>query len=104
MYIYCFSSCEVESAITLWSHYADKHRGIAIEFKIPDSIKNIYPVKYPKKSKRSGCFSPQDAIGLFNDVENESFKRMLFGKLLLTKHSDWSYEKEWRMVGLCQRL
>ena len=63
----------------LWSHYADKHRGICIGFEV--GSKFLAPVTYV--SKRMPLQMPPT---------EESSKQLLF-----TKYRDWSYEGESRV-------
>jgi hypothetical protein len=62
----------------LWSHYADKHRGICLGFDIPS--KTIKPVKY---EARRSPLSPPLTVGKAD-------------RLLYTKYRDWKYERELR--------
>ncbi len=71
----------------LWSHYADKHRGICLGFEVPDDYLN--EVTYAsarlgfdleQEMKRHGGISKQHAFSL-----------------LTTKFQDWQYEEEVRM-------
>lgn len=62
----------------LWSHYADRHRGICLGFDIPDN--SITAVRYVA-SRTPLPFPPKEAT---------------MQKLLFTKYRDWSYEEEWR--------
>src|SRR5260370_36609373 len=62
----------------LWSHYADRHRGICLGFDVPsDSIKGVQyvvtrpPLRFPLTEATTQ-------------------------KLLFTKYRDWRYEEEWR--------
>ncbi len=63
----------------LWSHYADRHRGICLGFDIGDD--HVTPVKYVKT--RTPIRPP---------FTEETMRRLLF-----TKYSGWSYEVEWRL-------
>ena len=65
----------------LWGHYADKHKGIAIGFDVPDDGTN-QPVKYRRKRLQP----PQERV--LNDAD--------LRKLLLTKFTAWKHETEYR--------
>ncbi|RED17070.1 DUF2971 domain-containing protein [Parasphingopyxis lamellibrachiae] len=68
----------------LWSHYADRHRGICLGLEVrSDYLKSI---KYQKTRK---------------DFRNEALDEKLLDYLLFTKFHEWSYEDELR---LCSRL
>lgn len=63
----------------IWSHYADSHKGICLEFEVADTLAN--PVNYIREPLP------------FDDPPTiETVRRML-----LTKFDDWSYESEIRL-------
>ena len=73
--------------LLMWSHYADYHRGICIEFKTTGGklfgcdILNIdYDDKYPK-------------FNVYDDMDLERVR-----KYICTKSLDWEYEEEWRII------
>ena len=69
----------------LWSHYADKHRGIALGFDVPNS--SLKPVRYVAR---------MDKINLLSeDIPQEKFDVFL-DRLRYTKFKDWKYEDEVR--------
>lgn len=67
----------------MWSHYASGHRGIVIEFDIPDDEEYLHQVNY----------TPFDAI-----INNEYVSKMDFKHVFLCKTESWSYEKEYRIL------
>ena len=83
----------------MWSHYADNHRGLCIEYDFsafdPFSAGVTFdPVIY--SSKR-----PQVPEKLLNDVATDQLDRQDYRFLtstLFTKDSVWQYESEWRIV------
>lgn len=89
---YCLS--EINDDILMWSHYADGHRGVCLEFDaindavyanrmlFGQAIKVIY-------SKRRPVFN------IFNIGEPVEFI-----KAFLTKSDHWKYEKEWRVIKI----
>ena len=70
----------------MWSHYADEHRGICIEYNFncapAEVTRHLYPVQYSDKR-----FTFQNPYRL---------KPHQF--LLLRKSTDWKYEKEFRLI------
>ena len=71
----------------MWSHYADSHRGICLEFEVTngklfgcDLSKVIYQETYPK-------------LTVCDEINFEFVKRYM-----TTKSFDWSHEKEWRII------
>lgn len=77
--ILCFSS--KWSNPLLWGHYADKHRGMAIGFDMPDNDQ-YSRVEY----RRTRLPTPVGRKLSGADMD----------KLLLTKYSAWRYESEYR--------
>jgi hypothetical protein len=82
--VICFS--KDWSNPVLWSHYADKHRGIALGFEVTERF--AIPVNYEKALSKVEI----DELLLGADP-SEDFGRML----LATKFDDWRYEKEYRV-------
>ena len=74
--------------ILMWSHYADGHKGICIEFCYSneahlDFFARALSVKYRKK------------LPIINLYTEDS---LAIGKKLLSKSIDWSYEQEYRII------
>lgn len=72
----------------LWSHYADKHRGFCLGFEVDDTL--LMPVVYTKKRLQ---------IDLEALYDTGKLDQKLMSKLMRTKFSDWSYEKEVRVYA-----
>lgn len=82
-YVLCLS--ETCSNILMWSHYANNHEGICLEYDVNElSLHNdIAPVIY------------SDEIVTF---KTKKPTRGEFSKLFYTKLKDWQYEREWRII------
>jgi len=83
--IYCFTS-EL-SNILMWSHYAENHKGICIEFETCEDLgiaTNIHPIKYK---------STRPSIDIFDDFSPKSYI-----DFYMVKSLDWQYEKEYRLT------
>ncbi len=74
-----------ENSMLMWSHYAENHTGLMIEYcfegALPDGV-GIGTVQYPHVEER---FIGKD--------------KYLFNQYMLTKNKDWAYEKEVRLFG-----
>ena len=85
--VLCFS--EPRENILLWSHYAESHRGICLEFsteKWSALIHNALPVRYSHQR-------PSE------DFTHEAWDQMKFvSNIALIKDSCWRYEKERRFI------
>lgn len=72
----------------LWSHYANRHKGVALEFEVLDTIaqpivysRNRYFLNFEKLVSSSTGLPKSDIEGLW-----------------LTKYIEWKYEKEVRVI------
>jgi hypothetical protein len=108
-----FSLSAVNNNILMWSHYAQSHQGICLEFK-PTYFKNkmhfkiepyqtdvwnyyidvegLLPVFQVKYSKNMSL-----AYDLLNLEDADGHHKSLFDSMK-TKSADWSYEKEFRII------
>ncbi|MBY0401385.1 DUF2971 domain-containing protein [Myxococcota bacterium] len=79
----------------MWSHYADSHRGLCVEFQVEgSSCSMLKPVNY--KSPRGIKISTLMAWKI--DKSTEAKQRVL-DTYFFAKASDWHYEREWRDVS-----
>lgn len=79
--------------LPMWHHYTNGHQGVCLEYEtnsIPDIYQKnrLFPVKYVEK---------------LPDVVNEMLRKKVptcsvFQYMSMHKLSDWSYEKEWRLI------
>jgi hypothetical protein len=84
--VYCLTP-DAES-ILMWSHYADNHRGICLEFGVfNDLFSKARQIAYRSEYPR---WMPHEF-----EVQQE---RTI--EIILTKAADWSYEREFRIVSL----
>ena len=86
--IACFS--ESYDSLLMWSHYADYHRGICLEYSF-EEIKNIAPfcpVIYTDRFEN---------LVNYVDIKQDEVSDDAI-KLFMTKSKDWSYENEWRII------
>ena len=89
--IACFSATVTD--ITMWSHYAEGHRGFALEFDtsvLPFS--KALPVTY---ADAPPVLNPVDV--LVDDPSDDESNEILRA-FVLTKARCWSYEQEWRLM------
>lgn len=108
--ISCLSNFSDEDELmentTMWSHYADNHRGFCVKYSIDFSetyLKDIllcglFPVKYSsivEKITANQLLNLKEENGIL--YPNDAIKKKVL-KSLLTKSRFWSYEKEWRLI------
>lgn len=78
----------------MWSHYADEHRGLCIEYDMTDNAcKDLHPVDYrmPRSIKVSDLIDWK--IHRSTSAEQTIMKAFFFAKA-----PSWRYEREWREV------
>lgn len=81
--VFCVTT--VRDDILMWSHYADCHRGICLEF---DGTKNLM-----QHASQIIYTEERVPIRLYSDDNSAMLK-----KALLTKSNHWEYENEWRLL------
>ena len=83
--IYCLTS-RLDSVL-MWSHYADQHKGICLEFDVTrDPIGRAYKVLYSEVLPAIGPDTLVDSKAMVDSV-------------LLTKARAWCYEDEYRILA-----
>ncbi|MCG7923059.1 MAG: DUF2971 domain-containing protein [Candidatus Thiodiazotropha lotti] len=70
----------------LWSHYAQKHKGLALEFEVSDEL--VIPVRYRQTRQK---------LDLEAIRKEGGFSASLAERLGSTKYIDWEYEDEVRV-------
>jgi hypothetical protein len=77
--------CKKRDDILMWSHYADSHRGVCLEFDgMSEFMAHAQAVKYSKT---------RDPIRAYQETQDQTME-----KALLTKSDQWSYEDEYRLL------
>jgi hypothetical protein len=83
----CLLSVSQEARSTImWAHYAEKHKGGVIGFDFGYYFRNMEPVRYSTQRPK---------LNIWDDYLSEGFQKKYF-KTLITKSSEWLYEKEFR--------
>ena len=111
-----FALAKRANNILMWSHYADEHAGICIEFDTeshPDAFANTHPVAYEQESP---VIEKKFANILMNLKDKEpSFDQVFLARIakedvdaewtdkeirswFLTKSRLWKYDGEWRSI------
>ncbi|MGB9114636.1 DUF2971 domain-containing protein [Bradyrhizobium sp.] len=94
--VLCLS--ETNDSLLMWSHYAERHRGVVFRFACLEETDSSWtvarPINYTEKMPR--FVNQEELRGLLTgqtDLRRESIaERTIFSKAL-----DWQYEKEWRV-------
>ena len=82
--VLCLSA--VRDDILMWSHYADFHRGVCLEFDgAAKLMQHAFPVSYSKE---------RPSIHMIRDSNETAME-----KSLRTKSDHWKYEREWRLLS-----
>lgn len=78
----------------MWSHYADEHRGVCIEYDMKDAAFNaLQPVSY---ASSRGVRVSELIDWKLN--KSESARKQIEQRVFFSKASQWRYEKEWRDI------
>lgn len=99
--ISCFS--EAIKSVTMWSHYADYHKGFVLEYDLRPTLSNgipnvgIYPVIYDDKRYDGTQYILWEFLRMLG-VELPNPDTLSYIKCALHKSSQWEYEKEWRLI------
>lgn len=77
----------------MWSHYASRFEGFVLEYdttapSMEGVTKSTFPVEYTREVP----------FFLFRDILNEERFAAAKNRLLTTKSTHWSYEREWRVI------
>jgi hypothetical protein len=90
----CFST--TYSSPLLWSHYGEQHRGLCIGYGLDRRPKpNMHSVVY------GGSRSIRTSVLIHAFVHDDiAAKKKLDSDVLLRKARGWSYEKEYRLLGV----
>ncbi len=96
------SLSEVPTSLLMWSHYADRHQGFVVEFDATNAffarptaragVGRLLKVEYARE-RPAVIFDPEA-----HAADPEATRSLLIRQVLLTKSSEWEYEREWRMV------
>ena len=102
----CF--CESVDNMLMWSHYADSHRGFALEYDFRQTFSSpientvLLPVVYSEDRLDVSAFMMW-AYLWFNGTHVSNPDTMAHIKVALNKSITWAYEKEWRMINALPR-
>lgn len=87
------------SHVAMWYHYADKYRGIVLEYSPSALADSVFfranPVTYPEVKP---AFYGASGWAEFLTMKSEFAARKLLDQAIFTKSPDWSYESEWRIL------
>lgn len=84
---------------TMWAHYAEEGRGYLVEF---DNSKTLISGKF---TKNGILYEPQKVFYLKSksiSLSKNSIEKSR--NPLLSKHDNWGYEKEWRIIGETEEI
>jgi hypothetical protein len=91
--LYVSSYSQNRNEILMWSHYADSHKGLCLEWEIDDTknqfYKALFEIDYVDEIKELENIETDDNGALKMSINSN-------GKFLKTKFKTWSYEEETR--------
>ena len=83
---------------TMWSHYANAHKGVVLRFKSGGNAPYMMAVPMTYVDEVPAFLSSSELIDFFCGTHRIDVKD-LANKMTYTKSSHWSYEKEWRIAS-----
>ena len=102
------SLSETNKSQVMWEMYSHNYEGYCIEYESNSSIDfqlNTFPVVYGNKRETNiikilvGAFL-ESFVAIISNGEISQIDRCLdYIHLFLTKFSEWSFQKEWRIIG-----
>ena len=87
-----YSSIPAYSNPLMWAHYANSHRGYCVKYRLTESFFNYEDRDSPVLFLGEVSYGLVD-MDVTKDKENMNMKEALF-----TKHNDWEYEHEKRLI------
>jgi hypothetical protein len=99
-----FSQSKVNNNILMWSHYADSHQGVCLEYTINYSKNKMCFKVEPFRTENHNSYNVHNEDLLYisevrysKDIPVDDSDELLFDSLI-TKGVDWAYEKEYRIL------
>jgi hypothetical protein len=93
--ILCLS--EVNDATPMWYHYADRYRGVVLEFFAVEDVDSALLMARPVAYEDTPSIADANAWASCILHEGDARYQDLFKEYLYVKKCEWSYEKEWRI-------
>lgn len=99
--IACFS--EDVKSILMWSHYADSHKGFALEYDFRPTLAKplergmLYPVVYSDERYDASLYITWQFMHVMG-FHSKNPDIMASSKVALHKSRVWEYEREWRII------
>ena len=93
--VLCFST--KRDNILMWSHYAEMHKGICLEFRRAEALDDTLPVNYSVEYPVMDFFEIETKLQC-DDAAGRAAAKKFIELIYLTKASQWKYEDEWRLV------
>src|SRR3546814_4067144 len=79
----------------MWSHYAQQHEGVCLEFSTPENVaRNLLRVRYG--ADRS---IPLSELYAWKVEHNADARERVLNLAFLSKAQAWEYEREWRILS-----
>ncbi|WP_271009505.1 DUF2971 domain-containing protein [Paucibacter sp. B51] len=92
--------CESPSHVAMWHHYADQYRGVVLELACDDRLDSAWLGAVPVTYRDSGNpLAEVDTWANLLVLETSEAVTDLTHLSAYFKSSDWSYEREWRLLS-----
>ena len=85
---------------TMWSHYAEDHRGVVLEFGTPAGVDSPWNVARPIHYRAAAPnFADADFLANVLAGSADFDHQTTIDMFVYSKSSEWEYEKEWRIFS-----
>jgi hypothetical protein len=84
--------------IVMWSHYAERHKGICLEFRRAGDLSYALAVNYSDEYPVINFFQIETKFRVGGDDAARAAQKEFVDLIYLTKAKEWKYEDEWRLV------
>jgi hypothetical protein len=95
---------EVQDNILMWAHYGKNHTGAVLELRCIEELDSAWgaarPVRY--EATMPLLIDEDKLVALLSGVGNLAEDQILENSVFV-KAADWAYEREWRLIGVCDK-
>lgn len=76
-------------SLPMWAHYAENAKGFVVEFR---NLQNLF------KGDDTGSLNELKEVQYVENLRGMTFDPCTQNRLFFSKHEDWRYENEWRVI------
>lgn len=99
------SLCENYDNLLMWAYYGDNYAGLCMEFSTEENADVLNNEKFTFKVDYNNChYNMMDVFPIYssefpNKTQDDLEMGICISKIYAHKSTDWSHEKEWRVIS-----